>query len=140
MSSELDIQVVEALGGFVDDPDVGSNTDEVWYWLHKSGGVLRGVAYELGDIDPGWYQRTWNKWHPSEDIAAAWTLVDHLKTRGYSVVIEDYPDASNGGFWRCIFFQVTPIRSGNIIGDALTAPEAICRAFIAVPTEEAARV
>lgn len=63
-------------------------------------------------------------YHYSTDMNAAWRLVEHmLDTKGIQVKLT--PIGYNGG-WQCS--RIDP--GGSAIGQANTAPEAICKMFL----------
>jgi hypothetical protein len=129
---ELDALVAEkVMGGFVDDPDAGAGTGEVWFWVHPQDGVLRGEPYlmsEDDDPEPYW-SHSWHRWKPSTNIAAAWQVVDMLYKRGFGVgvVMQHGWDTA----CECIVFKTSIVDDDTIHASADTAPHAICLAALA---------
>lgn len=79
---ELNVLVAEKIVGLV-DAKIGeiTNTDEVRYVLDK-GDVLRGEAFYLRHRDElPRYDRMWHKWCPSEDLVAAFQVVEHMRAK-----------------------------------------------------------
>jgi len=94
--------------------DEGDDREDVAWMLHKAHGVLKGEPYTWGDSNL--HDRTFAKWSPSTDIAAAMEVFEKLRDTGYSVILE--PAINNQ--W-CVTVD-------NFEEAAPTIPEAICRA------------
>ena len=64
----------------------------------------------------------------SEDIAAAWTVVDPICDRGFRLQLE------GGRLWRAKFYKsmAHTLETNAFAGTAGNAPEAICKAALAV--------
>jgi len=104
MNRELDVQVAEALGWRKIEITEKPGAP-IWVWSDPVLGPR--VSVEL--------------WNPSTDIAAAWSLVEQHGGEFYLERAE-----SKHGDWMAMF--------DDELGDAEfapTAPEAICRAFLA---------
>jgi hypothetical protein len=134
---EMDALIVETvMGGFVDDPDTQSQTDEPWYY-RRSGRIIRGVAYSIGEVQPGWYERTWDEWSPSTDIAAAWTIVDQMQLLDEHMLYK-----GSDSLWHVAerydeYGDDTPSMIGSRVTIAVadTAPLAICLAALKVTNQ-----
>jgi hypothetical protein len=71
--------------------------------------------------------------HYSTSIGAVWYVVDALSARGCSLVLEDWRnDPRAPGKWSALFNLPDGHDTGGAMGE--TAPEAICRAALRVPT------
>jgi hypothetical protein len=115
------------------DRDEGDDRRDVAWMLHYKMGVLRGEPYTYGAN--ALYDRTFRKWSPSTDIAAAMEVIEKMRELGWltDCITNDVygmPDTS----WSASFRM-----SGGyeVEAQAATLPEAICRAALQ-PAESSA--
>lgn len=143
---EMDALVAElVMGGFVKYPEEWSKEKENWYWLHPKAGVLVGRPYLLPQITKeamGMYSHQYEAWKPSEDISAAWEVVEKINKMIYQKKLSyDY----NYLTLDCLGFHdgyaasfdsnlnaewYEDIENCKFAAHADTAPLAICRAAL----------
>ena len=72
---ELDAFIAECvMGGYAPNPNDMADVGEVWYWLDRRNGVLRGEPYKVGVMTR--WDHQYRSWKPSTDITDAWHVVD----------------------------------------------------------------
>jgi len=117
----LDVAVARCTFGFVENPDDWSDSNEVWYFIHSGGSVIRGEPYTYESMK-GKYSHQWENFKPSLNIADAMFLVDYFHKRNKAVTITNTLNA-HGADWF--------VRIGNDdYRQAETMPLAICKAVL----------
>jgi hypothetical protein len=112
---ELDVQVVEALG-WTEVSIISGGRD---------GYVVSDVRGKMPDGRYGYAP------HFSTDIAAAWELVEWMRREGWNITFQIRDAVISWPSFRISGYLVQPGGIKHISNEGHTAPEAICRAFLA---------
>lgn len=118
---EMDARVVnEVMGGSVENPDAGSIDASIWYYNCINDSIC-GTPYYFDRM--GKYYHTWHPFKPSTSIAAAWTVVEKMRERGWGFCLE-YDNKE--------LFVIFHTRStlDNAVTDCDSMPLAICKAAL----------
>ena len=122
---ELDVKVAEALGCKVRMTDVAS----AWSWGQMSQDAVCGCDRDEHGCYPHGTDAEWSApdrlRHYSTDISAAWELVERMIRAGW-----DFEIAMDNEEAEAIFVP-DRCHGETSLARAPTAPEAICRAFLA---------
>lgn len=136
---EIDILIAKRVmaGIFPDNPDKFSDKDEVWFYI-KRGKLLRGKPYQLKtELTQGkiLFDHSWDEWKPTEDIAAAWQVVDKLSDK-YRVSIHQLATTT---LWQCSleikdgkmrYPGMSMVHNGDEFANHEFTPKAICLAAL----------
>lgn len=116
----------------IDEIEAGGELDafvaeKVMGWKHGSFG-----RYKVWNLPSGGQLTDFGLPEYSTDIAKAWQTVEKLEKQGFLFRITRLGLTTPPGLeWQAEFRCLHPIQGGHVfIGDALTAPLAICRAAL----------
>lgn len=109
MTKELDREIAEVVMGWAKRP-------------------LHGMGWWDYDDLQGWVVRS-SIFHPSSSIAASWQVVEKMREQGLEFALES-PEEDGDKLWVACFLNHSSLASGR----GSTAPEAICKAALAVRT------
>lgn len=114
------------------DRDEGDDRKDV-AWMRLKDRVLKGEPYTYPSME-GLYDRTFAKWHPSEDVAAAMEVIEKMRSGQWDVQMTS-DDKSPA--WHVSFDkrgEAGKLLLGEAESDSL--PKAACRAALSAIQSE----